>query len=137
MNPDSVNKVLGLAPIEKNKNPEFESQQPIMPTNQDRDDFEFIRDNYYEMIQKGMEAATELLDFARQSQSARDFEVVATLIKSVNEANRDLADIMKKKKDHFDEKPEGPQTINNNLYVGTTEDIQKLISNSMKSKNAD
>jgi hypothetical protein len=131
MDSENVSKVLNLPipqkePVSQQKKDVAQvTGNPVQDT--DRDDFEFIRDNYYEMIQKGTEAATELLDIARQSQNAREFEVVATLIKSVNEANRDLSDLLKKKKEHFNEKPENPQTVNNNLFVGTTEDLQKLI----------
>lgn len=100
----------------------------------DRDDFEFVRDSYYEVIETGMEAVQKLVEVAQQSQSARDFEVVATLIKSVNESNRDLADLLKKRKTFFEEKTTNPQTVNNNLFVGTTEDLQALISKTLKNE---
>ena len=54
----------------------------------------------------------------------------------VGETNRDLIDLQKKAKDLFDEK--NPKTINNNLFVGNTSELTKLLGgnarNTLKGK---
>lgn len=90
-----------------------------------QDDFDFARANLINTISKGQEALDGILDVAQMSQHPRSFEVVATLINSLTAANKDLLELSKKKKDLDGES--GAKTINNNLFVGSTAELQKLI----------
>lgn len=93
----------------------------------DNDDFEYVRTNYYDLIERGSDALDELIEIAKASQNPRAFEVVATLIKTIGDQNRDLVD-MKVKKDKMDK--EGGKTsgnIQNNVFVGSTAELMKLI----------
>ena len=62
-------------------------------------DFEEVRQNYKNMISVGDNALTEILNVAKQSQSPRAFEVVATLISTLNNVNKDLLNLHKAAKD--------------------------------------
>ena len=44
----------------------------------------------------------------------------------MTDTNRDLVDLQKKAKDLFDDKIE-PHTVNNNLFVGNTAELTKII----------
>ena len=68
-----------------------------------------------------------MLDVAQRSQHPRGYEVVATLINSLASANKDLLDLIKKKKDLEQSNNGGPSTVNNNLYIGSTADLLKLL----------
>ena len=91
------------------------------------DDFEYARGNMIAVIEKGQEALSGILDVAGMSQHPRSYEVVATLVKAVADANKDLLELSKKRKDLEKVENGGPQTVNNNLYLGSTADLLKLL----------
>ncbi len=115
---DIIADSLNLEPIENIKAAE---QSQII------DDFEYARGNMIAVIEKGQEALSGILDVAGMSQHPRSYEVVATLVKAVADANKDLLELSKKRKDLEKVENGGPQTVNNNLYLGSTADLLKLL----------
>ena len=93
-------------------------------------DFEEVRQNYKNMIEVGDDALTEILNVAKQSQSPRAFEVVATLISTLNNVNKDLLNLHKAAKDLATEQT---TNVTNNTLMLTTKDMLEL----MKKKNDD
>lgn len=91
------------------------------------DDFEYARGNVIAAIEKGQEALSGIVDVAGMSQHPRSYEVVATLVKAVTDANKDLLELSKRRKELEKEDATGPQTVNNNLYLGSTADLLKLL----------
>ena len=89
-------------------------------------DYEYARSNLINIIEKGNDALTGILDVAGLSQHPRSYEVAANLIKTMAEVNKDLLDLTKKKMDMTGEIGT-PKTINNNLFVGSTAELQKLL----------
>jgi predicted house-cleaning noncanonical NTP pyrophosphatase (MazG superfamily) len=121
MNDDPIAKTLNLTPITElvpNKQEAAETQV--------HDDFEYARGNLIAVIEKGQEALSGILDVAGMSQHPRSYEVVATLVKAVSDANKDLLELQKRKKDLTGIDPT-PTTVNNNLFVGSTAELQQLI----------
>ncbi|NDC95869.1 terminase [bacterium] len=115
--PDVIANTLDLVPLNQAK-----------PKNDTiSDDFEYARGSMINVIEKGQEALSDMLDVAQRSQHPRGYEVVATLINSLAGANKDLLDLIKKKKDLETSRDGGPSTVNNNLYIGSTADLLKLI----------
>jgi hypothetical protein len=99
-------------------------------TTQTEADFEYARENMMEVINKGQEALFDLMDVARQSQHPRAYEVLATMMNTMVSASKDLLDLQAKKKKILEADPEAsPQQVTNNLFVGSTADLQKMISN--------
>jgi hypothetical protein len=122
MKNDQIAHTLDLAPLD---------QQPLpMVSNygnkQVEDDFEYARGNLIAAIEKGQEALTGMVDVAGMSQHPRAYEVVATLLKTVADANKDLLELQKRKKD-LTGISSTPTTVNNNLFVGSTAELQQLI----------
>ena len=117
-NLDVIANSLDLQPIEDNKKAVRDN---IV------DDFEYARGNMIAVIEKGREALSGILDVATMSQHPRSYEVVATLVKAVADANKDLLELSKKRKDLEKVENGGPQTVNNNLYLGSTADLLKLL----------
>ena len=117
-NLDVIANSLNLQPIEDNKKA---AQDNIV------DDYEYARGNMIAVIEKGQEALSGILDVAGMSQHPRSYEVVATLVKAVADANKDLLELAKKRKDLEKVDNGGPQTVNNNLYLGSTADLLKLL----------
>ena len=120
-NLDVIANSLDLQPIEDNKKA---AQDNIV------DDYEYARGNMIAVIEKGQEALSGILDVAGMSQHPRSYEVVATLVKAVADANKDLVELSKKRKDLEKVENGGPQTVNNNLYLGSTADLLKLLKDS-------
>lgn len=100
---------------------------PKQPSEQVDDDFEYARGNLIAVIEKGQEALSGVVDVAGMSQHPRAYEVVATLVKAVSDANKDLLELQKRKRDLKGEDGSAPTTVNNNLFVGSTAELQQLI----------
>jgi hypothetical protein len=96
------------------------------------DDFDFSRDQYYKLVEKGEEAIELMLELARESEHPRAFEVLSNMIKANAEIADRLMDLQRKRKDvlRVDNKPDStPQlgVTNHNLFVGSTKDLAKMI----------
>jgi hypothetical protein len=93
-------------------------------------DFEYARSNLYSVIETATESLNKLSQIADTSQHPRAFEVMSTLIKTIVDANKDLLELQKSiraLKDIDTPQNEGGKTINNNLFVGSTAELQKVI----------
>ena len=68
--------------------------------NEDGDeDYRLVRNTLRNLIEKGNDALEDISTIARQNESARGFEVVANLIKTVGETSKDLYNLQKMKRD--------------------------------------
>lgn len=100
-------------------------------------DFNYARTNLLNIIETGIAGLEEYATVAQQSQNPRAYEVLATLLKTVADLNQQLLDISVKKKeidkeeDAHNKKANG---VTNNLYVGSTADLQKMLDE-MKKKD--
>jgi len=95
-----------------------------------RNDFEIARANIYEVIDSGKEALFKLSMVADSSQHPRAYEVLAKLMETIIDANKDLLDLQTKIRDiNTADTPlnEKAKTINNNLFVGSTAELQKVL----------
>ena len=95
------------------------------------DDYEYARNNLKGLIENGKDAMENILFLAKEGESARTYEVVGQLIKTLADTNKDLLDLAKKSKELKTEKEEksGGTQIQNALFVGSTAELQKLINN--------
>lgn len=96
-------------------------------------DFETARENIHNIIQKGQGALDDIILLARASDSPRAYEVVSEMIKTLVDANKSLIHLRKQLKDV--EEYDGDTNIQNNLFVGNTAELQKLINNRNKNYN--
>ena len=110
--------------------PEMAPEPParIIPkTGKDDDiDYNYARENYYNLIERNQDAVEEMLEIAKQSEHPRAFEVVGQLIKSGLDANKELMSLHKTKKELSIEKSSGVN-VNNAVFVGSTAELQKLL----------
>jgi len=90
-------------------------------------DYNYARENYYNLIERNQDAVEEMLEIAKQSEHPRAFEVVGQLIKSGLDANKELMGLHKTKKELSIEKGGHTTTVNNAVFVGSTADLQKLL----------
>ena len=104
---------------------EPEPVEKRVPTQQDND-YEYARENFYNVIEKGTEALEDMLNVARASEHPRAYEVVSTLMKTLVDANKDLV-AMGNKKAQDEQSADKPPVTNNNLFVGSTAELQQLL----------
>jgi hypothetical protein len=93
-----------------------------------QDDFDYARENLMDVIGKGQEALFDLMDVARQSQHPRAYEVLSTLMNTMVGASKDLLELQAKKKKLLEADPAANnQQVTNNLFVGSTAELQKML----------
>lgn len=99
------------------------------PTKEDLfNDFSDARKNILDVIEESDKAAKEVADIAFQSQGHKDYEALAQQLKVKLEATRDLIDLHAKVQKLSDNMGGGDvQTIQNNLFLGSTADLQRLL----------
>ena len=122
---DEILEITSLVPT-----PEMAPEPParIIPkTGKDDDiDYNYARENYYNLIERNQDAVEEMLEIAKQSEHPRAFEVVGQLIKSGLDANKELMSLHKTKKELSIETNSGVN-VNNAVFVGSTAELQKLL----------
>ena len=108
----------------------------VSQDNQSRDietDYKYARENLYEIIENGSHALNELVEIAKSSEHPRAFEVVASLMKTLTDANKDLLDIQSKvKKLKTEDVQTGPNNVTNALFVGSTAELQSMLKDNLK-----
>ena len=78
----------------------YEPTAATETSNDDQDeDYRLVRDTFRNLIHKGNDALEDITQIARQNESARGFEVVSNLIKTIGETSKDLYNLQKMKKD--------------------------------------
>tara|TARA_Y100001980_G_C14549032_1_gene330638 strand:+ start:2622 stop:3002 length:381 start_codon:yes stop_codon:yes gene_type:complete len=100
-------------------------------------DYEYSKRTYYDLIEKGQNALDDMIDVARNLEHPRAYEVLSGMIKNVSDVNDRLMDLNKKKKDFYknDIKQIEGNTTNNNLFVGSTTDLQRMLKNVSDNEN--
>ena len=99
-----------------------------------KNDYVLARKTFRELIDKGNDAIEGIADLAKQSESPRAYEVMATLMKTVADTTKDLFDLQKRKKDlaGVTEKKldESAITIDKAVFVGTTAELLRKVKSS-------
>lgn len=129
-NDDPIGEALGIEPLESNKK---ENEIVLFEENNSDtsdEDFHSARVNIHNMIMTANEAIDRLHQIADQSQQPRAFEVLGKLIETSVKANKDLLELQEKIrqiKEISTEVGDKAKTINNNLFVGSTKELQDFI----------
>jgi len=113
---------------------------PYEPMNVEEDndqdaDYRLVRDTLRNLINKGNDALEDITTIARQNESARGFEVVANLIKTVGETSKDLYALQKQKKDLSEPSPDSDPRKKNTesinveqaVFVGSAAELLSAI----------
>ena len=99
-------------------------------------DFQYARENLYDIIEKGRDAMEELLEIAKAEESPRAFEVFGQLLKSMTDSQETLMDLHQKKQklENAGDRQEvtQAQNVTNALFVGSTADLLKLVKKETK-----
>ena len=121
-----LDEVFEIAPSAQNE--PVKAKTPETDGNDTKTDFQYTRENLYNIIERGSDALNTLVDVANQSQHPRAFEVVGQLVKTLSDTNKDLLELQKKVKVIKKDIPDQPQNVTNALFVGNTSELQKMIN---------
>mgnify|MGYP006139038301 FL=1 len=113
----SVRRERGLAPRQAKVS---NSHQGDLDT-----DYSYARDNLYNLIERGNDALEGILELAKEMEHPRAYEVASGLIKNVSDTTMELLKMQKELK--LMREGEAPKTNVNNLYVGSTKDLQDML----------
>lgn len=92
-------------------------------------DYNLSRRTFRDLINKGNQAMESLTDLAKESESPRAYEVLATMMRTVADTTKDLYDLQKKTKELKGEKKDDTPnvTVEKAVFVGTTAELlQKM-----------
>jgi len=118
-----------LASLEKNL-PSVEKNRPINIDKDVKDDYEFSRKTYKDLIFTGTRSMDVLAELARESEHPRAFEVLSQTIKNIGDTTEKLMNLQKQKRDLTQEEREEAKSVtNNNVFVGSTTDLQRMLLN--------
>ena len=121
-----LDEVFGIVENPKKEIVKTERVVPAVTDDDSESDFQYARENLYNLIERGTDGLEELIEIAKQSEHPRAFEVVQQTIGQLTTTNKELLNLHKTKKDIKVEKG-GPTSVNNNLFVGSTAELQKML----------
>ena len=124
---DEILEITSLVPTAELKPEPTVRIKPKTDGKDDDIDYNYARENYYNLIERNQDAVEEMLEIAKQSEHPRAFEVVGQLIKSGLDANKELMGLHKTKKELSIERGGPTTTVNNAVFVGSTAELQKLL----------
>ena len=90
-------------------------------------DYEYQRNNFYNLVEKGSAAIDGILELAKESEHPRTYEVAGNLIKQVAEVTEKLGDLQEKMRKLKEVPNTAPKSVTNALFVGSTAELQKMI----------
>ena len=107
-----------------------EKNLPTISSNdQDKgNDYKYSREIFYGLVERGQDAIEGILDIAKESEHPRVYEVAGQFIKTVGETTEKLIDLQAKMKE-LDKDNNMPEKVQNNLFVGSSAELQKLLRN--------
>ena len=90
-------------------------------------DYEYQRQNFYNLVERGTDAVEGILELAKESDHPRAYEVAGNLIKQVAEVTEKLGDLQEKMKKLKEVPNNAPKSVTNALFVGSTAELQKML----------
>ena len=107
---EKLSEALAIQPLEIKQSTEIVEIKDVVD-----DDAEFARQNIRDLIVKGNDAASHIVEIAKQSEHPRAFEVAAGMLKNLSDMNKDLLEIQKRKQDfHFQRRRKNQQIVHIN-----------------------
>jgi len=91
------------------------------------DAYQQSKENLQGIIDQGREAMDEILNIAKAGQHPRSFEVYATLLKNMTEANDRLLKIQKDMREIEGKNKSSGTNIDKAIFVGSTAELSKLL----------
>lgn len=132
---DAINNSLDLAPMTKANNDIVVYNAPS--TDQAGEDVDTARDGLHEALMMSQQAVQDMITISQQSQHPKAYEVLNQTIKTMADISMGIADLQLKKQRIYKqlENDREPSTTVNNLFVGSTAELQQMIEDMMNDRN--
>ena len=101
------------------------------------EDYEKVRKNYEEIVDKGKGAIDEILAIAKDSQHPRAYEVASTLINTIVSANEKMIALQKQMREMDKPAETGSSTtkIDKAVFIGSPADLNKMLKGTFNDGN--
>ena len=130
---NTIDKALGIVEEISTDN----KKQEVMPLSQEdwgdantghvERDYEYQRQNFYNLVERGTDAVEGILELAKESDHPRAYEVAGNLIKQVAEVTEKLGDLQEKMRRLKEVPNNAPKSVTNALFIGSTAELQKML----------
>ena len=130
---DILDDVLGITDVVENATKDVTPPREIVVpetklNDEDIDnDYKYQRENFYNLIERGQDAITCILDLAREIETPTSYDVAGNIIKQVAEVNEKLVDLQMKMQKLKEVPSNAPKNVTNALFVGSTAELQKML----------
>ena len=128
---DSLDETFDITPAEVVPKA-IKKVKPIIEIDKDADrekDYTYARSQLYNIVEKMTESVSEAMEVAMEQQHPRSFEVAFAGARHAADIVDKLADLHKKMSDleKNDPKPQATQNVQNNMFVGSTAELMKML----------
>ena len=127
----NMEKIFDVSPVEEQ---EKKKTLPVMKVDEEPDlktdlvdAYQQTKENLQDLIDNGKDAMEELRQIASAGQHPRAFEVYATLLKNVVDANKELLAVQKQMRTMDGKQSTGDTRIDKAIFVGTTDQLNKML----------
>ena len=133
---DSLDETFDITPVEEVK--PVKKEKPLIISDKETDkerDYQYARGQLYDIVEKMQESLNDAMEVAAESQHPRAFEVVFNGAKHAADVVEKITDLQKKIKDLEKDETKVQQTnTQNNIFMGSTSDLMKMLKESQKDK---
>ncbi len=122
-----------------NSLPVVYEEEPNLPALRDQqvdDDVDQARTGLYDALSKSQAAVGDMMAIAQQSQHPKAYEILNQSIKTMADISMGLADLQIKRQ-RLSKAAPGEQTVQNNLFVGSTAELQKMLEDLKNGNTSD
>lgn len=136
---DALSDALGIKNAIEIIPPKKEPETVINISHEEDDikaDYNLSRRTFRSLIDKGNAAMENLTDLAKESESPRAYEVLATMMRTIADTTKDLFELQNKNKNlRKEDNPKQEQiTVEKAVFVGTPSDLLKKIKEEKQSE---
>lgn len=132
-NIEPLNTLFNIDPLVDKNLPVVQSESKEIDQ---QNDYDLARQTLRNLIMKGEGTLDDMINFARNSEHPRAYEVAGQLIKTMADTAKDLLNVHKQVKDIKGKESSAAQigTQNNVVFAGSTEELLKMLNNKSDGK---
>lgn len=126
---------LEVLPVEtKSQEVAVQSQPPTEMSEDEKNDYDLSRRTLHNIIDKGNSVLDDMMLLARESESPRVYEVLATMMKTMSDSTKDLSELHKRARENRMAKTGAKEakidetniSVDKAVFVGTTADLLRM-----------
>jgi hypothetical protein len=128
---NSLDNTFDITPVDVELPKPIKKPKPIIVSDKAEDrekDYTYARSQLYNIVEKMQESIDDAMNIAQQSEHPRAFEVVFQGAKHAADVVEKIGDLHKKMDALEKDKPQSQVSqVQNNMFVGSTADLMKML----------